>query len=105
DDDAVEAWLKPGASALPADAPNRGSILNFARTPFAIDRLIALGAPVDVKDRWGTTPLGSMSRLGRRGLPLVRHLVERGARATPEDYARLGDQEALAAFADADPDV
>ena len=38
DDERVATLLADG---LPAVAPNRGSILAFARTPFAIDRLIA----------------------------------------------------------------
>jgi ankyrin repeat protein len=105
DDPAVEELLRPGASALPQYAPNGGSILNFARTPFAIDRLIELGAPAAVKDRWGSTPIESMSRLGPRGQPLVRHLIARGVRAAPEEYARLGDRSTLAAMIETDPSV
>jgi Ankyrin repeats (3 copies) len=87
DDARVETILQPGASALPGHAPNGGSILNFARTMSAIDRLMELGAPVDLADRWGSTPIESMSRLGPRGRPLVRHLIARGATAAPEEYA------------------
>jgi ankyrin repeat protein len=105
DDAAVEEWLRPGASALPRSAPNGGSVLNFARTPFAIDRLIELGAPMDVKDRWGSTPIDSMSRLGPRGQPLVRHMIACGVRAAPEEYARLGDRGTLAAMIATDPSV
>jgi ankyrin repeat protein len=105
DDARVEAILRPGADAMPSYAPNAGSLLNFARTPFAIDRLIELGAALDQRDRWGATPVESMSRLGPRGQPLVRHLIARGARAAPEEYARLGDQATLARLADADPAV
>ena len=89
DDARVEELLGPGT--LPDIAPNTGSILAFARTPFAIDRLIALGAPTDVKDRWGSTPIDAMSRLGTRGQSLVRHMVARGIAARPEEYARLGE--------------
>ena len=39
-----------------------------------------------------------MSRLGPRGRPLVRHLIGRGLKAAPQEYARLGDKEALAAL-------
>src|SRR5207302_429808 len=35
DDALVEKLLRPGKSALPAIEPNNGSILAFARTPFA----------------------------------------------------------------------
>ena len=85
--------------------PNDGSILAFARTPFAIDRLIALGAPTDVKDRWGSTPIDAMSRLGPRGRALVQHMIARGIAAAPKDYARLGDVETLARLCEADPKV
>jgi hypothetical protein len=32
-----------------------------------VDRLIALGAPTDLKDRWGSTPIDAISRMGRPG--------------------------------------
>jgi hypothetical protein len=57
DDALVEELLRPGRTALPPYAPNGGSVLNFARTPFALDRLMELGVPTDVKDRWGSTPV------------------------------------------------
>ena len=76
DDGKVEAFLKDGA--LPTIAPNGGSLLSFARTPYAIDRLIALGASTTQKDRWGATPIDAMSRLGPRGHALVAHLTAHG---------------------------
>jgi ankyrin repeat protein len=105
DDRRVDALLKPGASALPPLSPNAGSLLNFARTTFAIDRLLALGVPTDMKDRWGATPIESMSRLGPSGQPLVRHLIERGVQAAPEEFARLGDRAALQTLVYWNPDV
>lgn len=84
------------ARGLPDVVPNGGSILAFARTTHAIDRLIDLGASVDAKDRWSASPIDSISRLGEQGTPLVRHLIARGANASPKDYARLGDLESLA---------
>jgi ankyrin repeat protein len=105
DDALVEELLRPGIAALPAYAPNGGSVLNFARTPSAIDRLMELGVPTDVKDRWGSTPIESMSRLGPRGQPLVRHLIARGVPAAPEEYARLGDLRTLATMVERDPGV
>ena len=92
-------------SATRDGGPNRGSLLAFARTPFAIDRLIGLGAPTDVKDRWGSTPIDAMSRLGARGKPLVQHMVSRGVTAGPAEYARIGDTETLARLVEADPAV
>lgn len=105
DDAAVAAMLARGKPALPDISPNGGSLLAFARTPFAIDRLLELGVPVHQKDRWDTTPMQAMSRLGPRGQALVRHLVERGLKAEPEDFARLGDKAALAALIDRDPSI
>ena len=66
------------------------SLLAFARTPFAIDRLVDLGASPDRPDTWGVTPVEAMSRLGCRGGPLIRHLQTHGSRVAPRDLARLG---------------
>jgi ankyrin repeat protein len=103
DDTGVARLL--GEGRLPAAAPNGGSTLGFARTPYAIDRLLALGADLNRPDRSGTTPIESLSRLGASGQPLVRHLIARGARARPEDYARLGDRGTLERLAERDPAV
>lgn len=97
DDDALRRMLHAGRSALPPD-PNGGSILAFARTPYAIDRLLELGAERDVKDRWSTAPIEAMSRLGPRGQPLVKHLLSRGVAAPPEVHARVGDKHAIEAL-------
>jgi ankyrin repeat protein len=105
DDAQVNAMLAAGHSALPGIEPNGASLLTFARTPFAIDRLIELGVPADKKDRWGATPVEAMSRLGSRGRLLVEHMRMRGAGAKPEDYARLGDMETLETLIDAAPEI
>jgi ankyrin repeat protein len=105
DDALVEQMLRPGKSALPRFEPNAGSILAFARTPFAIDRLIDLGVSRDKKDRWDTTPIQAMSRLGPRGQALVRHMVQRGLAIEPQEYARMGDKDTLAAIIAAEPAV
>lgn len=102
DDEAVRRMLRQGKSALPPD-PNGGSILAFARTPYAIDRLLELGAQIDIKDRWDTTPMEAFSRLGPPGQPLVAHLRNRGVAAPPEVHARLGDKDAIAKLLAADP--
>lgn len=102
-DDALAAALLDGG--LPDAAPNGGSILAFARTPFAIDRLLAIGAPVDVKDRWGSTPIDAMSRSGPGGRELVRHMMLRGVAPAPQEFARLGERDALAMLIDADPAI
>ena len=102
DDEAVRRMLKRGKAALPP-GPNGGSILAFARTPYAIDRLLELGAPIDIQDRWETTPMEAFSRLGPRGQQLVEHLQSRGIAAPPEVYARVGDKDAIARMLAADP--
>jgi ankyrin repeat protein len=103
DDRRVDELLRSGM--LPAVAPNGGSMLAFARTPFAIDRLMALGVQTDLKDRWGSTPIDAISRLGAPGRALVDHLVTRGVAAAPKHYARLGDIAALARLCEADPTI
>ncbi len=100
DDAAVDGLL---ANGLPQLAPNGGSILAFARTPWAIDQLIDLGAPVDTKDRWGITPVEAMSHSGDDGGTLVRHMMAHGVVPDPVAFARLGDREMLAALAENDP--
>ena len=102
DDAAVDVLLADG---LPAMAPNQGSILAFARTPRAIDRLLALGAAIDRKDRWGLTPIEAMSRAGPDGGMLVRHMMTHGVTPDPEAFARLGDRDMLAALAETDPEI
>lgn len=103
DDDLVEERLRAGG--LPQEAPNRGSILALARTPLAIERLIALGAPTDIKDRWGSTPIDALSRLGARGRPLVELMIRAGVAAAPQEYARLGDLNTLARLVERDPSI
>lgn len=103
DDERVETLLRDGG--LPEIMPNGGSILAFARTTRAIDLLIALGAKTDVKDRWGSTPIDAMSRMGPKGQPLVRHMIARGVTAAPKEYARMGDLETLARMVAEDPSV
>jgi ankyrin repeat protein len=102
DDAAVNRMLQRGKAAL-QPGPNGGSILAFARTPYAIDRLLELGAPSDLKDRWETTPMEALSRLGPRGQKLVEHLRSRGVAAPPEVHARVGDKDAIARMLVADP--
>jgi ankyrin repeat protein len=103
DDPRVARLLEEGPAALPSAVPNGGSLLMFARTPWAVDRLIAVGVPVDLPDRWGATPVASLSRLGSEGLVLVRQLVAGGATARAEDYARLGDRATVEALTELDP--
>lgn len=103
DDERVDELLR--TEGLPRAVPNGGSILMFARTTFAIDRLVASGAPPDAKDRWGTTPIEAMSRLGERGAPLVHHMAALGAKVSPAELARIGDLAALEVAATADPSI
>ena len=103
DDGRTRELLSDGVSALPASVPNSGSLLAFARTVDAIDRLLVLGVSAEARDRWGSSPLDALSRLGARGASLVAHLAARGVDVPPEAYARLGDQSALAQLWSRDP--
>ena len=103
DDLLVERLLRAGT--LPDIAPNRGSILAFARTPYAIDRLIELGADTAMRDRWGASPIEAMSRSGAEGRELVRHMMLRGIVPAPQEFARLGDRDALERMIAADPSI
>jgi ankyrin repeat protein len=98
-DDAAVARLP----ALPAIRPNGGSWLALARTVTALERLLELGADPHLPDRWGTTPIEALSRLGPPGRPLVARLQAHGIPAAPQEHARLGDQAALADLAMRDP--
>ncbi|MEO8635251.1 MAG: ankyrin repeat domain-containing protein [Gemmatimonadales bacterium] len=103
DDRTALRLLRRGHAALPEQVPNGGSLLMFGRTIRAIDRLLELGVAVDLADRWGATPIEALSRLGRDGAPLVRHLVARGLRASAAEYARMGDRRSLEARGRTDP--
>ena len=103
DDARVEKFLQPGAKALPKDKRGMDSLLHLARTPFAIDRLLELGEPREARDYWNESPVGAMAKLGAEGAALVRHLQKRGFEVTAEEYARLGDLDALSALFEKDP--
>jgi hypothetical protein len=104
-DDAAVSALLSNPPALPADGPNGGSWLALARTTWAVDRLLELGASPDLPDRWGTTAVEALSRLGPPGAPLVARLGSHGIAAAAQDYARLGDQAVLADLARREPAV
>ena len=104
DDDLVERLLRPGLAAVPPDRPS-GSILGLARTPFAIDRLLDIGASPEGTDRWGASAIETLSRLGPKGRPLVLQMMKRGLEAEPQEYARLGDRDALAALYEMKPEA
>lgn len=99
-----DAFLS-GIDALPSETPNGASLLAFARTTHAIDRLIELGASTTAQDRWGTTPIQALSALGASGAPLVRALIAHGVAASSLDYARLGDLDAIVAMTNRDPSI
>lgn len=103
DDRRVLALLRKGRVALRQPVPGRGSWLGLARTPAAIDRLLALGASVRRRDQWGTDPMEGFSRQGPRGKPLVRHLAALGYPVPPAVFGRLNDRPSLARLARTDP--
>ncbi|MFT3694142.1 MAG: ankyrin repeat domain-containing protein [Kofleriaceae bacterium] len=99
DDKRVAKLLKKhGRKLLAESVPSDGSWLALARTPTAIDRLIALGVSTTARDRWGASPMEALSRTGNRAL--VHHLVARGIPADPVVYARLGETQKLKAMRD-----
>ena len=104
-DDARLDELLSQIDALPDETPNGGSLIAFARTPHAIDRLIAFGANTTATDRWGTSPIQALSALGASGAPLVRKLIAHGVAASPLEYARLGDLDTIAAMSERDPSI
>ncbi len=89
-------------AALKKPVPNDGSWLALARTPAAIDRLLALGASTTARDRFSATPMESLSRQRKKGKALVRHLAARGVPVDAEAFARLGDRVSLARLIKAD---
>jgi ankyrin repeat protein len=95
DDVRLDVLLAAGADIHPGPAPSDGSLLMFARTPHAIERLLALGVDPHRRDRWGTSPIEALSRLGAAGAPLVAMLVQRRVPAPLDVYARVGDLAAL----------
>jgi ankyrin repeat protein len=105
DDVRMQRLLKRGRAAIAGPVPNDGSWLALARTPDAIDRLLALGVSQTVRDRWGATPADAISRSGRRAGALIRCLAQRGATIDAEMYARLGDRHSLRRIAASDPTI
>ncbi len=103
DDRRVEEMLRDGS--LPDHAPGGGPILAFARTPFAMDRLIALGAPTAGAEVGAPSAARALGQLGASGRPLVERLQAHGAPVDPEVYARMGDAATLERLVAADPAV
>ncbi|MEZ4455195.1 MAG: ankyrin repeat domain-containing protein [Gemmatimonadales bacterium] len=93
DDRAAAAALAAIGGPLPP-SPNGGSLLAFARTTWAIDRLLELGVATAVRDKWGATPVEALSRLGRRGRPRCGTWPPGGTPGAAE-YARMGDRPSL----------
>lgn len=105
DDAHVEQLLRDGPRALPDPVPGDASLLSFARTTWAVDRLLELGVPIDKRDQFRLTPKETLSALGAAGNVLVRHLEKRGAPVRPREFARLGDFDRVAALVTQDPGI
>lgn len=69
----------------------KGSLIGLARTPFAVDQLIAAGVSPDGKDRWGSNAMDTLSRLGPKGAPLVAALAHHGVPTSARILVRMGD--------------
>ncbi len=100
-DSAVKRLLSRNAHR--ATPPSGGSWLRFARTPWAVRRLLALGVSGTQTDRWGVTPADGLSQLGARGKPLLQLLQHHGVPIPPDVLARVNDRPALARALERDP--
>lgn len=103
DDAALDRLLD--AEGIPDIAPNGGSFLALARTPHAIDRLLAAGVDTERRDRWGATPIEAISRSGPEARALVARLMAHGLVPEPAEFARMNDREGLEAAMARDPAV
>lgn len=103
DDAAMQRLLD--AEGIPDIAPNGGSFLALARTPRAIEKLLAAGVDTVTPDRWGATPIEAISRSGPEGKALVKQLMAHGLVPEPAEFARMNDREGLEAAIAADPAV
>ncbi|WP_266171013.1 ankyrin repeat domain-containing protein [Dyella subtropica] len=99
--DAVMTLLANGASALAADAEGNtalhGAVLSGE--PMVAAMLLDAGAPVNALNRSRVSPLTAACRAAN--WPLVKFLLERGAKPTPPD----GEPALVAAAGIADDDV
>lgn len=75
--------------------PNGGTLLHFATTLQAAERLIELGVPLAARDKYGHTALDRAASAGLRDV--VDLLVDHGAEASATTYAKLGDLDAMRA--------
>ena len=100
----LEACLAQGRDVWARNLPS-GSLLGLARTEKAIERLMEAGVSPDDRDRWGADAMEALSRLGEKGAVLVRTLARHGKAIRPEELARLGDKDALAALSRSAPDA
>lgn len=95
DDRRVRVLLARGRRALRGPVPGNASWLVFARTPRAIDHLLALRVSAEQKDQFGITPVEAFSRLGPLGKRLVQQLAAQGVAVPAHIYGRLNDRSAL----------
>ncbi len=93
DDAAARRILSAGAIMLQRPMPNDATMLHFARTKTAAERLIELGVPIDAKDKYNKTALDLAAEKGVK--EVVDLLIEHGAQASPVTFARLGDLDRL----------
>ena len=102
DDRRADALLRADPGLIHAVMPSLASPLRFAVTPTAARRLLELGAPLEKKDRYGKTPLEAIASEGaEERLPVLRVLVEAGARTPPWVFAALGNLSRFQAAAEA----
>lgn len=90
DDARVAEILANDPAVIREPMPSLASPVRFARTIVALQRLMALGAPLGQRDRYGATPVESIAIAGGQYRPLVEFLVREKAPAPAWVYASLG---------------
>lgn len=93
DDDTALRLLLAGPIALQRTMPNDATLLHFATTPDATERLLDLGVSPTAKDKYGRTALDQAATRNHRDV--VDVLLDHGATASPQTWATLGDLPAL----------
>ena len=91
DDDRLAALLAADPARAAALGPNDATPLHFASTEAVARRLVGAGARLDVRDKYGHTPVQSTAYGGPRLRGAARHLMRLSGTADILLAAALGD--------------
>jgi ankyrin repeat protein len=103
EDARVEKMLEENPALVRETMPSLASPIQFARTLPALHRLLALGASLGQRNRYGASPVESLATAGAQYRPLVEYLLQEKAPAPAWIYASLGMLPHLRAIARRDP--